>query len=207
MSTEDCQADQETEDTKFEEDSERVWCVGDRCQAPCSYDDGYYDAIIRSIQTTPAKTPRVTVKFCGFDSDENEDVPVAELKKLSRREKPQACTPERNVEGPAGDVSMFSPLQGDEARKHLGAKFAKFEDSDEEMTSPPLWPVATQKYKPLKLGNRKRSKPAVPGSSGRGQDRSPCLSSSSSSHLSSPRENREEGDSTKTGDHSFWIEV
>ncbi|XP_078575534.1 uncharacterized protein LOC144861483 isoform X2 [Branchiostoma floridae x Branchiostoma japonicum] len=207
MATEDCQADnQETEDTKFEEDSERVWCVGDRCQAPCCYDGEYYDAVIRSIQTNPTKTPRVTVKFCGFDSDENEDVPVAELKKLSRREKPQACTPERNVEGHAGDVSMFSPLQGDEARKHLGAKFAKLEDSDEEMTSPPPQPVATQKYKPLRLGAMKRSKPAVPGSAGRGQDRSPCFSSSSSSHLSSPRDNKEPGNSTRTGDHSFRIE-
>ncbi|XP_066299011.1 DNA excision repair protein ERCC-6-like 2 [Branchiostoma lanceolatum] len=86
------------------------------------------------------------------------------------------------------------------------AKFAKLEGSDEEMSSPPPRPVAPQKYKPLKLG-RKRSRPAVQGIASRGQDRSPCFSSSStSSCLSSPRENKEQADSTRTGDHSFRIE-
>ncbi|XP_019620474.1 PREDICTED: uncharacterized protein LOC109467021, partial [Branchiostoma belcheri] len=211
MATEGCEEDQETEDSTFVEDSERVWCVGDRCQAPCSYDGQYYTAVIRSVHTSPAQsTPRVTVKFCGFESDENEEVPVAELRKLSRREKTRACTPERNVEVPAGDTSMFSPLQGDETRKHLGAKFAKLEDSDEDMTSPPPppLPVGPQKYKPLKLGGKRRSRPAgaVQGSTARGQDSPRYSSSSSSSHLPSPRENENRADSTGRGDHSFRME-
>ncbi|XP_014678892.1 PREDICTED: uncharacterized protein LOC106818734 [Priapulus caudatus] len=114
-----------------------VWCVGDKCKAPCSVDGGLHSAVVRSINARGTRKT-VTVHYKGYSSEDNETVCITELRKLRPQTGP--VTPTRPEAGESSrceqqtSAVMFSPLKGNEEQSRLWEKYSALEREWESET-------------------------------------------------------------------------
>ncbi|XP_060073499.1 DNA excision repair protein ERCC-6-like 2 [Ylistrum balloti] len=116
-----------------EDGVEKVWSVGELCMAPYSKDTEYYKAKIRKL-TRKHSNVIATVCFDGYSSEDNEDVDVNFLLKISKKK----TFPDVSIIEPAAghSDSLFQPLDGKEQISWLSDKYADTDDEEEDYCIP-----------------------------------------------------------------------
>ena len=105
-----------------------VWSKGDVCLAKFSEDELYYKAKIIGFLGSGYRQ-KVQVTFCGYGSDNNEDVPIKAIKRVKKKRLVKKKTHKDSLDVIA-ETRMFSPLQGHEETHRLEQKFALLDEEE-----------------------------------------------------------------------------
>ncbi|XP_013393762.1 DNA excision repair protein ERCC-6-like 2 isoform X1 [Lingula anatina] len=129
------------DDSKSESEREVVWSKGELCKAPYSKDNKLYTAKVTSIKRN-GRTTLACVHFIGYDSVEDEDIPISKLHKIpSKKKVPLSKSGKSGVEdqdiesSSTLDSGFFSPLKGNEEERRLREKFAALDAEEEEQNT------------------------------------------------------------------------